>query len=359
MKVLIVQPNMDLYGGAEHLIVKLCNHLYTHNISNTILTTSINPHIKQDLHKTSIIFSPKPLITSPKILSHILMAYNLRKTIKKHISQYDIINLHNFPSQLSSFNLNKPTIWMCNEPTSLNLNKSTLSTLFLKLERHIVQHHITSSIVADNYNKNRFQKIYNATPMIINYGIECGAVDDLIKDPTHYNVIQVGNITPYKNQKTSILAVEQIIKYIPLIKLTLVGDDNSTYAQNLKKYVQDNNLTNYIKFTGNLSRSEVKHLYSQSHLAIFPTKFQGGWLSPFEAICANLPIIVSRSTPCANIIQENNLGVVTNNFRTAILSSYASSNIDTQANKNWVRNNLTWSKFGDKTIKLFKGELPK
>ena len=146
---------------------------------------------------------------------------------------------------------------------------------------------------------------------------------------------------------------------IPNIKLTLVGDDNTEYAQQLKEYVQSNDLNTSIQFTGNLSRLEVKQLYSLSHLAIFPTKFQGGWLSPFEAICANLPIIVSRTTPCANIIQENNLGIITNNFRTAILSSYASTNIDTQANKEWVRNNLTWSKFGDKTIKLFKGELSK
>lgn len=357
MKVLIVQPNMDLYGGAEHLIVKLCNYLSLENIPNTILTTSINPHIKKDLTKTSILFSPKPIIKTPKIISHLFMAYNLRKTIKKHITHYDIINLHNFPAELSAYNLNKPTIWMCNEPAQLNLNNSTLNSLFLKLEKYIVQTHITSSIVVDHYNKNRFQKIYNETPIIINYGIECGAVDNPIKDPTQYNIIQVGNITPYKNQKASIRAVSKIIEYIPNIKLTLVGDDNTEYAQHLKECVQENGLNTYIKFTGNLSRSEVKHLYSISNLAIFPTKFQGGWLSPFEAICANVPIIVSRTAPCANIIQENNLGIVTNNFVTAILSSYASHPVDTTSNKEWVRNNLTWSKFGDKTIKQFKGEL--
>ena len=48
MRVLIVYPRIDLYGGAELLVVRLANYLTRSNIENALLTTNICDEVKND-----------------------------------------------------------------------------------------------------------------------------------------------------------------------------------------------------------------------------------------------------------------------------------------------------------------------
>ena len=54
MKIMIIQPSIYMYGGAERQIVKLANHLTWNNHMVTIFTTGAVKDFKRDLHDARV-----------------------------------------------------------------------------------------------------------------------------------------------------------------------------------------------------------------------------------------------------------------------------------------------------------------
>ena len=155
----------------------------------------------------------------------------------------------------------------------------------------------------------------------------------------------------------SLLTLEKLKGRIPNIKLVLAGLGEKRYEEQLRSYARKKKLEKNIVFTGHVSRKIVRDLYKACDVALFPTKAQGGWLSPFEALCSGRPIIVSRSLTSSDIIKRNGLGIVTDDFAGAVLEiSRNRGKYDAMADRGrlWVRKNLTWDRFCGKMVKLFE-----
>ena len=377
MHVLIVHPAMYVYGGAEIVIVRLANYLSNKGIENTLLTGFVLPEIQRDLQGTEVIIPKKlperGLIT---LLFHIREALALRRYILKKIKDFDVINVHNFPSEISSISSHKPVIWMCNEPPELYLGSESrywfissglkmMNRAFLIFDRLVVRRYIERVVVADEFNSERFERIYGIKPDIINYGIDYEFFSkgngDSIKDRfdlhSSFVLIQVGMLTPLKNQMESIKTVEALKDEIPAIKLVLAGSGDKEYEELLKNYIYRRGLDSHVIFTGQLSQEEIRDLYHASDVALFPIKSQGGWLSPFEALSAGVPIVVSTSMTASSIIKSEGLGIVTDDFKEAVMEIYVDRDrYKEMAEKHgeWVSKNLSWDRFGEKMVKIFE-----
>ncbi len=121
----------------------------------------------------------------------------------------------------------------------------------------------------------------------------------------------------------------------------------------------ENKINNHVYFTGQLSQKEIKALYASSHLAIFPIKVQGGWLSPFEALSAGVPIVVYPTMGAASIIKKNNLGVVSRDLSGSILTFFKNYNklqfkSNLKKSQRWIKDNLTWENFTKQLLNIFK-----
>jgi len=376
IRVLIVHPEIYVYGGAELVITKLANYLSNKGIENALLTTSILPEMRDKLKGTEIIIPEKqPKKSFITLLSHIYKAMGLQKCIRERTNDFDVINVHNFPAELSVFLLHKPVVWMCNEPPELYLGSESkyrfISTLLkianktlLSFDRFVVSRYIKNVVVADEFNAERFKENYNITPNIINYGIDYAFFSqgdgERAKERfglhDSFVLIQVGMLTSFKNQMESIKTVEALKGEIPDIKLMLVGLDEGEYAEMLKRYVQSKELDPYVIFTDQLPQDEIRDLYHASNVALFPIGPQGGWLSPFEALSANLPIIVSPLMTASSIIKRENIGIITDDFAGAIMSIYNNPEKYqemAERGQKWVKKNLSWDKFCENMVELF------
>ena len=71
MSIIIVQPSMKLYGGAELVIEKLANWLVKHGTETKILTTEIKKAIKyyqKEKIKTSLLYGIIAIFGLPILL---------------------------------------------------------------------------------------------------------------------------------------------------------------------------------------------------------------------------------------------------------------------------------------------------
>lgn len=222
--------------------------------------------------------------------------------------------------------------------------------------------------VADQYNAARVFQRYGRQGEVVNYGIDYDFFDkynpkeglDGYNLSDSYVLLHVGVLSPEKNQLASIRAVAALKDVIPSLKLVLAGKGTGVYEEKLRRYVSQNNLSDRVIFTGHLSKEKVRALYHLCSVALFPVKSQGGWLSPFEALSAGKPIIVSPSMGAAALIRRENIGVVTDNFTAAIKDIYSRPDVYqewAQRGKRWVAENLTWETFTDKMLAVFKKAL--
>jgi glycosyltransferase involved in cell wall biosynthesis len=380
MKVLIVNPHMHLYGGADIVIVKLANYLTNNGIQNALLTLSISDKVKNDLVGTEIIIPDKQKDYSKTSSSFIKEFFILKKYINKHSKDFDIINVHAFPAEIAILSCKKPVVWMCNEPPGLwpemqtkklSILKKFIYKIALETEKYTVKTKVTGVCVADEFNFSRLKRLYKIDGFKNNYGIDYNffskgngeAIKRKYNLEKNFIIIQVALIIPFKNQLESIKTIEKLKNKIPNIKLILVGAETKPeYAKEIKNYIKQNNLGKYVLFTGNVSREEIRNLYKIANVSLMPIKSQGGWLAPFEALCSACPVVVSKEITCASIIKRENIGTVTNNYSETILDIYKNPTKHkkiSEHGKNFVKNQLTWNKFSKRMLKCFEKAIQK
>ena len=372
MRVLIVYPKMELYGGAELLVVRLANYLTKHNVHNALLTTNILPEIERDITRTDIIKYPfRPIKGILKPMNLIKSILSLQKGVRKNINDFDVINVHNYPAELSICPFRKPVVWMCNEPPEVHVEfdaerKFTTRRLvigaILELEKRFVRKYVGDVVVADQFNARRFKDIYGITPHIINYGIDYNYFSDYKQESVEGNgshgfaVLHVGMLTPQKGQIESLRAIDKLRDRIPGIKLILAGFGQGQYLSTLKEFITTRNLEEIVRFEGHVDRERIRELYHTSDVLLHPIGSQGGWLAPFEAAASKIPIVVSKEMTASELINEKNLGVVTDDFANAVLDIYKNrSKYNEMAveRAEWVRDHLSWDNFCEKMLGVF------
>lgn len=371
---------MAVYSGAEVVIIKLATYLTKKGIENTIVTLSAHLRVLEDCSEIQLTIPSKqyPFKTRSKdflsAVGLIKEVIALRTYVRKHIGSFDVINVHNFPAPWSVLPY-RPCVWMCNELPELWNNPNPSPPLKILrdggvlYDKFVVKKYVDAICVSDEANARRVIERYGIQPHIVYYGIDYNFFSNgnrnraLRKFNLHddFVLLQVGWLNPQKNQLESIKAVEQLKDKIPNMKLVLVGSGHGYLYENmLKSYVSKKSLNKQVIFLSHLPREEVRDLYHVCHVLLHPVKQQGGWLAPFEALCASKPIIVSSSMTAATIIERQKIGIVTNDFAKAIWDVYNNPTLYydmARRGKRWVADNLSWDTFGQRMVKVFESVL--
>lgn len=369
MRVALVHPGGNCYGGAELVIVRLAEYLKKRGVKVTLVTTDIPPQMREALPDIEVVI--EPVVNKDGLALKDFWA--LKKALAKIEGAYDLVNIHNYPAELVSIFCRKPVVWLCNEPPRVALRYDddrnfvikAAQQLILRLDGYVVKHHITKAVVADEYNANRFKQIYSRDPVIIPYGIDYEFFShgdgDYVREKydlkDKFLILQVGMFTPAKNQIQSIQTFLRLKDVLRDAVLVFAGWGKGDYAEGVERYSKENNMSDRVVMTGHLERKAIKDLYHAADVLLHPIKPQGGWLAPFEAMCAKVPVVVSSEMTASDIIGKAKLGVVTEDFVSAVQRIY--HNRKEYQNKatyisQWVRNNLSWDIFGEKMLETFR-----
>ncbi len=359
------------------MLVRLCNYLRDAGYKHSILTTSIIPEIIADLDGTDIIICENKNRGKAKVNADIVAGEitALKRGLKKHGGKFDVLNPHNYPAEIVAMSSSLPSVWMCNEPELyLTLQRPDFKKIWIRerisilalyyYEKLFLKKRISRAVVSDDFNASRFQSIFGFQPVIINYGIDFDFFSNSGQgngdaDRKKFSILHVGLITRLKNQMASLETLTVLKDRIPNVHLIFAGSImDPAYKSELDRYIEKHSLADYVEFRGHVNRSELKTLYYQADVMLHPIKSQGGWLSPFEMLCAEKPIVVSSDLTAAYIIREQKIGIVTDNYPESIYRVYESysSHLDmARRGKEYVRNNLSWDAFSGKFLEQFTG----
>ena len=315
MKVLIVHPCKGFYGGAEEVVVQLTRYLVGNGHDVQIVTKD----------------APKELfegITDKKGQPAVYDwgSWRMMRWWTQKLSGWaDVVNVHNFPATLTTFPKRVPTVYMCNEPAELFTNwwRKPIEAF----NRWWVRKSGMKIVVADQVNAQRFFKIYGVEPAIIPYGVDYefwSKVDS--RKESRLTILQVGHSEFFAQGKQIFAEVQKEIPEAVLVQLT------------------------------RKSHEEVRYWYGKAHVLLHPVRSQGGWLVPFEAMCARLPVVTTQEFSASSLITRNRLGIVTLDPSEVILQRRYEE-LDTKAIREWVKENSTWEKFGESMVKVFEEAL--
>jgi glycosyltransferase involved in cell wall biosynthesis len=369
MRVLIVNPRFFVYGGAELLIVELCRNLARNNIEHALLTTAIVPEVARELGGTRV-------IVAPCAWDPVRIYYDLWRAVRKYAAGYDVVNVHNFPAEFSAFLSRRPVVWMCNEPelylrkinTRTRRGKLLGSPVFL-LERWIVRNCIRKSVVSDSFNARRFKSLYGVEPQIVHYGIDHDFFSARDEEAVRrlksqfggrFVVLHAGMMTPLKNQMRSLQALRGIRERVPDCLLVLAGSWDDAYKAQLDVFIAANRLAGNVLFTGHVDRLTLRNYYQACDVLLHPVGSQGGWLAPFEALCAGLPVVTAPEMTASDIITREQIGVVTADYETEMARAFENpAPYKAMAGRGgkWVRENLSWEKFSAGMLAAFNSAL--
>jgi len=360
LRVLIIHPQMAMYGGAEQVVVHLAKHLEEHGHKVAIATLSTAQHPEYDGLK--VIAPPDGeqvayrLRGGVRALTDIAKMWaKLRAIVAKQADSYDVLNPHNFPA-IWAAPKGRPVVWMCNEvpdlwhSTGANGLVNKLFSAGKQADRAIVRSKCLTAVVADKRNSHIFFKRYGFAPYIVPYGIEgiffASEQRNLPSDV--FRVVCPSMVSPSKNQLGILEAVSELEFPIEVV-ISGYREPEHPYTQLVDEYAVRHGLN--VRYVGLTSRANLRRLYASCHAAVFSGRGQGSWLGPFEQLAAGTPVVVSPRLSCSDLIAEQGIGTVTDDVAGALCSiraNYAHYQEQALKGQEFVLKELTWSRFGDR-----------
>ena len=128
-------------------------------------------------------------------------------------------------------------------------------------------------------------------------------------------ILFVGNIEYRKGLVYGLQVFKQIHENYPEIEYHIAGkyNENDSYYQQLKAYVEKNNLINSVIFEGRVSDERLNWLYENSKLFLFPSLLEGyGWVM-IEAMGRGVPVVAFNNSAMPYTVKDGENGLLIEN----------------------------------------------
>ena len=301
-KLVIYIPSIES-GGVEKILFYISDYFLKKKIDLYILTANTN---KKKFFSNKINFiSPKnnKWVNSSRFIKTLICLNLFISTLPLRN-----ISVFSFQSNVSAIILSKilglKIIVRLNTSTEKYINSKT-KKFFFKFFYSLCDKIIVNSLEF----KKTLKKILKLNTIVIYNPIKNEKTKQLtIKYFSNFKgvkILSIGRLTDQKDQITILKSLKLLIEKKINFRFFLIGTGNK--SNELKQYVKNNDLSNYIRF-GGFKIDAFKYIKS-SDLFILSSKFEGLPNVLIEAQLQGVPIISSDcSTGPKEILQNGRLG---------------------------------------------------
>ncbi len=324
MKLILLQPYLNLRGGVERVILKVAQHyragIYTLEYEKE-KTFPEYGDIDIKVIGKDVPFSDRLPYRASQGFRYGYNFYNIK--IKE---DYDVLNPHISPSEWIRHK-NERALWYCHTPPrevydlyeTRMQNRSTKEKLIyaaLVGTYKLIAKGITKKLekIATNSNttRDRIMKYYGRDAAVINPGIDAKEFSN-IGDDRYF--LYPSRIVANKRQDYVINAFSQFSRahkrkrYSLVIAGTLSRDpEHQKYMERLKEMSKGLN----VSFRTNISDSELRKLYSSSTAVLFAAMNEDFGFIPLEAMASGKPVISVNEGGPRETISEGKTGFLVN-----------------------------------------------
>jgi glycosyltransferase involved in cell wall biosynthesis len=128
-------------------------------------------------------------------------------------------------------------------------------------------------------------------------GEQKGAIRNLYKIPADRPAILYAAKFTSRKRPADLLQAVQLLRSRGSSAFTLIMGGSGELEPELRAYCSDNQLNNVI-FTGFINQSQLPALYAACDVFVLPSEQEPWGLAVNEAMCAGLPIVVSKEVGC-------------------------------------------------------------
>lgn len=363
MKLILLQPYLNLRGGVERVILKVAQHydapVYTleYNKANTFEEFS---DVNVQIIGKDVPLADKLPYRASQGLRYGYNFYNLK--VKE---DYDVLNPHISPSEWIRHK-NERVMWYCHTPprevydlyeTRMQNRSYKQKLLYAALvgTYKLMSRGITKKIerIATNSKttQERIMKYYGRDATVINPGID---VNEFENNGDSKYFFYPSRIVVNKRQDYVISAFSQFVKksknskYKLIIAGTLSKDpEHQKYFEKLKAMSKGLNVV----FDTNVDDGRLKELYSKSTAVMFAAINEDYGFVPIEAMASAKPIIsVNEGGPRETIVNGKTGFLVSSTSNMAermlqLMDDESAADAMGKAGRDLVKKKYSWEAF--------------
>lgn len=314
MKILHIITSLEL-GGAEKLLTELVPYQKSKgNFVKVMILSDVGAVFKKELEERGV----EVLVSKSNSIKSPLNIFSILNEIKKE--DYDIVHAHlvhaQYWTRVAKILDGKKRKYITTEHSTSNrrrdskLMKSLDRFIFGGFDKIVSISEATQKSLQDWLGRdgNSFEIIYNGIDISEFEKSEPYKKSELgIKDDD-YLLMMVSRFHQSKNQ----LGVAEALMWLPVkYKLVFVGDGST--EESVKKYCQDNNLINRVKFLG--MRKDIPRLLKTADIVIQYSFFEGFGITAVEAMASEKPVIASNVPGLSQVVEDAGLLVDVKNSK--------------------------------------------
>ncbi|NLI81646.1 MAG: glycosyltransferase [Deltaproteobacteria bacterium] len=313
-------------GGAEQVVINLCNHLNRDVFDVAVVSLSDDiPMAERLIQREKVpVYTCGRLPGIPPLRNFIKTAWNLRKVIIRF--EPDIVHSHlysfNAPLQwLGSLGLkckhfvtihsvgyhySKHDHWpskvfrLCEK---LNVKLSNAYVISVSNSVRAVLSQISlfqSSKIKTIYNGINTQCFLYKESLVFKYG------STLDKDYKNLFVVHIARFYEVKGHRYLLQAWPKVVAEVPEARLLLVGD--GPLKGEMQRLADALGAVESVRFMG--LRDDVPAILACCSLGVFPSLFEGLPVAPIEMMSMGLPVVASDIGPLREVIGDEEAGIL-------------------------------------------------
>lgn len=354
LKILFTIPNFDTAGSGK-VVYDLVNGLDRSKFEIAIACEHNRGHFFKEIESLGVQIYIRPVTTNYKpYLSLFSRIKEISTFFKKH--QFDVVHSWHWSSD-----------WTEVMAARLAGAKFVYTKKAMSWgNRHWkIRSYLSNFIVTINHEMRAYfpnKKAQKLIPL---------GIDTKYYSPEHFtlktnhaevfNIVSVANLVEVKGIEVLIYAIESLKD--KAIHLKVVGDDRSDYAQNLIKYIKENNLQSQIEFLG--KKPDVRPYIVEADAYVIPTlnmgRKEGMPMALVEAMCMATPTLGSDISGINYVLKDfPNLLFEASNVKqlAKLIQQMKSMNENKRAElgqdlRDYCQENFTMKQFIDEHEKLY------
>ena len=371
MKILQVIPYFAFVrGGDVNVCYNLSREFTRKGHEVTILTTAFD-YNKEDTDSIKNLemvpidyrFNLALFIYSPKI----------KKWLKEHVKEYDIIHLHELRSYQNNVvvkfakKYNIPYILQPHASTPKHVNKSFIKYLYDIAYGNNIMQNATTTIAVSEEEAYHDKKMHAQDVQVIYNGMNISDYKNLPTKGSYLDknihspyILYLGRLDKLKGIDILIQAFSKLPKELNQYKLIIAGK-KTAYQKELEEIIKKEKIEDKVIFKGFVEEKDKISMYHDASLFVNPVKYMGGVsITVFESLLSQTPIIVTPES--GELVKKIGAGSLVeygdiNSLKDEIIKSLTDKEMTQKQvarGQKYIKENLNWNKVSDKILKIYE-----